>query len=142
MPHILMGSGTAPDNGPTRIYLRTSGQLTGDTFLPGQLYVRDWDIYRTSVGRLVEFSKTHPISALMGTHIEMSRKGAIYPRSSTFQSEEIALPLTVQDLVQLDECLRKAGSKPTEIAMSKYVVVPISAFQRAIGDFLKWVTGG
>jgi hydroxyacylglutathione hydrolase len=121
---------------------RTQWLLTGDTFLPGQLYVRDWDIYRASVGRLVEFSKTHPISALMGTHIEMSRAGVIYPRGSTFQPDEIALPLTVQDLVQLDESLRKAGSEPTEISMSKYVVVPISAVQRAIGDFLKWVTGG
>ena len=120
---------------------RTQWMLTGDTVLPGQLYVRDWDTYRTTIGRLVEFSKTHPISALMGTHIEMSSKGVIYPRGSTFQPEEIALPLTVQDLMQLDESLRKAGSEPTDITMGKFVVVPISAFQRAIGDFLKWIAG-
>jgi glyoxylase-like metal-dependent hydrolase (beta-lactamase superfamily II) len=121
---------------------QTKWLLTGDTVLPGQLYVRDWDVYKTSIGRLVEFSKTHPIWALMGTHIEMSREGVIYPRGSTFQPEEIALPLTVQDLTQLDEKLRQAGSEPTDIPMSKFVVAPISGFQRAIGDFLKWITGG
>jgi hydroxyacylglutathione hydrolase len=120
---------------------RTQWLLTGDTFLPGQLYVRDWDVYRATITRLVKFSKSHPVAALMGTHIEMSREGAIYPRGSTFQPNEMGLPLTVQDLFQLDEALRKAGSKPTEISLKNSVVVPIGAFQRAIGDFLKWVTG-
>jgi hydroxyacylglutathione hydrolase len=104
--------------------------------------VRDWELYRKSIERLRELAKTYPISALMGTHIEMSRSGQIYPRGSTFQPEEIALPLTPDDLTQLDAALRKAGPEPQEIAMQKFVVVPISAFQRMIGDFLKWVTGG
>lgn len=121
---------------------RTQWLLTGDTVLPGQLYVRDWDTYRTSIRRLVEFSKTHPISALVGTHIEMSSAGTTYPRGSTYQPEEIGLPLTVQDLIQLDESLLKAGPEPTKISMSKFAIVPISAFQRAIGDFLKWITRG
>jgi hypothetical protein len=50
--------------------------------------------------------------------------------------------LTTDDLLQLDAALRKAGAEPQAIALPKFVVVPISAFQRMIGDFLKWVTGG
>ena len=76
----------------------------------------------------------------MGTHIEMSSAGTIYRRGSTYQPEEIGLPLTVQDLIQLDERLLKAGPEPTKISMNKFAIVPISAFQRAIGNFLKWIT--
>ena len=116
--------------------------LTGDTVLPGQLYVRDWEIYRTSIAKLAAFAKTHPVSAVMGTHIEMSKSGEIYERGATFQPDEIPLPLTADDLAQLDAALRKAGTEPREIRMQKFVVVPISGLQRRIGDFLKWVTGG
>jgi hypothetical protein len=72
----------------------------------------------------------------------MSKSGQIYERGSTFQPDEIPLPLTADDLAQLDAALSKAGAAPQEIRMQKFVVVPISAFQRMIGDFLKWVTGG
>ena len=116
--------------------------MTGDSVLPGQLYVRDWEIYRTSIAKVVEFAQTHPVSALMGTHIEMSRAGQIYERGSTYQPDELPLPLGVGDLAQLHDSLRKAGAEPQEIPMRKFVVVPISAVQRMIGDFLKWVTGG
>lgn len=121
---------------------RTRWLLTGDTVLPGQLYVRDWEVYRASIAKLTAFAKTHPVSAVMGTHVEMSKSGQIYERGSTFQPEEIPLPLTADDLAQLDAALTKAGAQPQEIRMQKFVVVPISAFQRMIGDFLKWVTGG
>jgi hydroxyacylglutathione hydrolase len=116
--------------------------LTGDTALPGQLYVRDWDVYRASIAKLAAFTQTHPVSAVMGTHIEMAKSGQIYPRGSTFQPDELPLPLTADDLLQLDAALRKAGAEPQEIKMQKFVVVPIGAVQRMIGDFLKWVTGG
>ena len=78
----------------------------------------------------------------MGTHIEMSKSGQIYARGSTFQPDEVALPLTVADLKELDSALNEAGAQPQEITRSRFVVVPISAVQRMIGDFLKWVTGG
>jgi hydroxyacylglutathione hydrolase len=116
--------------------------LTGDTVLPGQLYVRDWEVYRASVAKLAEFARTHPVSAVMGTHIEMSKSGDVYPRGSTFQPDEAPLPLTTADLLQLNDALRKAGSEPQDIAMPKFVVAPVGAVQRMIGDFLKWVTGG
>ncbi len=118
----------------------TGWLLTGDSLYPGQLYVKDWSAYRSSVRRLVEFSKTHEVSAVMGTHIEMSRtSGKLFPRGSTFQPDEVGLALTVEDLLQLDEALRLAGDKPKSIAMEKFVVTPISRFQRVLGRILKWI---
>jgi glyoxylase-like metal-dependent hydrolase (beta-lactamase superfamily II) len=121
---------------------QTHWLLTGDTVLPGQLYVRDWEIYRTTIAKLAAFVQAYPVTAVMGTHVEMSKSGQIYERGSTFQPDEVPLPLTTDDLLQLDAALRKAGAEPQAIALPKFVVVPISAFQRMIGDFLKWVTGG
>lgn len=51
---------------------QTQWLLTGDTFFPGRLYVREWAEYKISIQKLVDFTRTHPVTALMGTHIEIS----------------------------------------------------------------------
>ncbi|MGH8177294.1 MAG: MBL fold metallo-hydrolase [Steroidobacter sp.] len=120
---------------------QTGWLMTGDSLYPGQLYVRDWDVYKESIRRLVEFSRSHRISAVMGTHIEMSRTpGKIFARGSTFQPGEAGLALSVEDLLFLDESLRQAGAQAKDLTTPKFVVVPIGAFQRALGDMLKWLS--
>ncbi|MGH8545140.1 MAG: MBL fold metallo-hydrolase [Gammaproteobacteria bacterium] len=116
---------------------RTGWLLTGDILYPGRLYVKDWTTYRSSVRRLVEFSKTHRISAVMGTHIEMSSKGKLFPRGSTFHPDEAGLALTLADLRQLDDVLRLADEEPKEIATANFVVSPIGITQRVLGSILK-----
>lgn len=119
---------------------KTGWLLTGDSIYPGMLYVRDWDTYRSSIHRLAEFAKTHPVSAVMGTHIEMTRTaGKAYARGSTFQPDEAGLALTAEDLFALDQSLQRAGAKSQEITMAKFVVTPIGALQRALGNVLKWL---
>jgi len=115
----------------------TGWLLTGDSIYPGRLYVNDWAAYRSSMQRLAAFARAHPVSAVMGTHIEMSRTGQEFPAGSTFQPNEAPLPLAVQDLVQLDEALREAGDEPQKIATARYVVTPIGPFRRAVSRFLK-----
>jgi glyoxylase-like metal-dependent hydrolase (beta-lactamase superfamily II) len=115
----------------------TGWLLTADTLYPGRLYVKDWDAYRSSIQRLAEFSRTHPVSAVMGTHIEISRTGKLFPAGSTYQPDEAGLPLSVQELLRVDESLRQAGSKPTEITTAKFVVTPLGALQRVLGSILK-----
>ena len=115
----------------------TKWLLTGDTVYPGRLYVKDWAAYKASIGRLVEFSKAREVSAVMGTHIEMSRAGESFPPGTTFQPGEAALPLAALDLVRLHERLIQAGDKPVEIRMERFVVVPIGAVQRILGRILK-----
>jgi hydroxyacylglutathione hydrolase len=116
---------------------RTGWLLTGDSVYPGLLTIKDWDTYRSSIRRLVEFAKAHPVSAVMGSHVEMSRSGKGYPRGSTFHPDEASLPLPVEDLFALGETLEAAGRERKEIAMPKFVVAPVGALQRALGSVLK-----
>lgn len=118
---------------------RTGWLLTGDNLYPGRLYVENWNEYRSSMGRLETFSKTRHISAVLGTHIEMSSSGKLFQTGSTYQPDEASLVMTVEDLSQLDQLLQKAGDKPQEILTAKFVVTPIGAFQRVVGSILKWL---
>ncbi len=119
---------------------QTKWLLSGDTFYPGRLYIKDWATYKSSIRRLVEFSKNHEISAIMGTHIEMSNvPGKDYPPGSTFQPNEASLALTVKDLSRLDSTLGELGTKPHEKTMSKFIISPIGMLQRILGGVLGWL---
>jgi glyoxylase-like metal-dependent hydrolase (beta-lactamase superfamily II) len=118
---------------------QTGWLLTGDTVYPGRLYVFDWDAYRASVHRLAEFTRTHQVSAVLGTHIEMSKTaGKDYPMGSTYQPDEAPLPVTVQDLLELDARLQQAGDSAQEIRLAKLIVTPIGWFQRALSTVIGW----
>lgn len=117
---------------------RTGWLLTGDNLYPGRLYVKNWNEYRSSVARLVEFSKAHRVSAVLGSHIEMSSTGKLFDAGSTFQPGEAPLALAAEDLLLLEQVLQNAGDKPKEIATAKFVVVPIGAFWRMLGSVLSW----
>jgi hydroxyacylglutathione hydrolase len=103
---------------------RTRWLLTGDSVYPGRLYVRNWPAFRASVRKMVRFAEAHPVSAVMGTHIELSSTGEQYPAGTTYQPDEASLPMTQQDLLKLDELLRQAGDQPKEIATRRFVITP------------------
>lgn len=116
---------------------RTGWLLTGDTFYPGRLSIADWDAYRSSIRRLVAFADTHEISAILGTHMEMSlRPGEDFPAGSTFQPGEANLALTVADLRQLDETLNTLGAEPKSKTLSKFIVSPLGTLERVLGRVL------
>ena len=117
----------------------TGWLLTGDNLYPGRLSVKNWNEYRSSIARLNEFSRTRQISAVLGTHIEMSKAGTLFPAGSTFHPQEASLVLRGEDLSELDKALQDAGEKPREIALEKFAVAPIGFMQRIIGNVLKWV---
>lgn len=116
---------------------KTGWLLTGDTLYPGRLYVNDWAEYKRSIRRLADFSRSHQVSAIMGTHIEMSATGELFPPGSTFQPNEAPLALTVDDLLLLHERLDRSGDEPAELKMDKFAVVPIGTVQRMLGRILK-----
>lgn len=120
---------------------QTGWLLTGDNLYPGRLYVRNWNEFRTSIARLVKFSKARRISAVLGAHIEMSNSGELFEAGSTYQPNEAKLALTSQDLSRLDQVLREAGDEPREIVTAKFAVVPIGAFWRMLGDVVGWFRG-
>jgi len=118
---------------------RTGWLLAGDNAYPGRLYVKNWNEYRSSIARLLEFSKTHQVSAVLGGHVEMSASGTLFPPGSTFQPDEARLPLTVEDLTKLNASLGQAGERPREIAMANFTVTPIGIVQRTLASVLKWL---
>lgn len=117
---------------------QTGWLLTGDNLYPGRLYVRNWNEFRSSTARLAKFAKGRRVSAVLGAHIEMSKTGAQFDAGSTFQPNEASLVLTSEDLTRLDQVLRDAGDEPEEIVTPRFVVAPIGAFWRVLGDIVGW----
>jgi hydroxyacylglutathione hydrolase len=103
---------------------RTRWLLTGDSAYPGRLYARNWPAFRATAHKMVQFAAAHSVSAVMGTHIELSSTGEQYPAGTTYQPDEASLPMTTQDLVKLDELMQKAGEQPKEIVTRRFVVSP------------------
>lgn len=82
--------------------------FTGDTVLPGRLYVRDFPAFTDSLRRLVELADRRPVTSVLGCHVEMtSRPRRDYPIGATRQPDERPLPFTVG---QLTDVLRAAES--------------------------------
>lgn len=84
------------------LYDRKTGILfTGDTLYPGLLFISDWETYRTSVHRLAAFAAAHPVSHILGAHIEMtSTPKQVYPYGTTYQPAEHVLELSVAQLAE------------------------------------------
>ena len=117
---------------------RTQWLLTGDSLYPGRLYVKKWDEYRASIRRLAQFAATHPVAAVMGTHVELAKDGRPFVAGSTYQPDEAPLALAAADLRELDRLLQAAGDAPRQIATPRFVVVPLTRLQRWLGKVLGW----
>lgn len=130
------------DEGIVLYDTRNAYLLTGDNLYPGRLYVRNWNEYRASIARLAEFARKRRMSAVLGAHIEISSSGTLFEAGSTYQPGEASLILTVEDLLRLDQLLRAAGDEPKQIVTDRFVVEPIGAFWRVLGDVIGWFRGG
>jgi hydroxyacylglutathione hydrolase len=110
------------------LYDRKTGILfTGDTLYPGLLFISDWQTYRTSVHRLAEFAASHPVSHILGAHIEMtSTPKQVYPYGTTYQPAEHVLELSVAQLTELDAALTQLGPTPPSqpVAHDDFVIDP------------------
>ncbi|MDB4961146.1 MAG: fold metallo-hydrolase [Myxococcales bacterium] len=96
------------------IYDRQTGLLlTGDTLYPGLLFINDWAMYRISIGRLAQFVAGHPISHVLGAHVEMtSTPKQSYPYGTTYQPAEHVLQLTAAHVLELDAAVTMLGATP------------------------------
>jgi len=101
--------------------------LSGDSFYPGRLYVKDWAAFKASTQRLVDFVSTHKISYMLGNHIEMTKTaGKDYPIGTAYQPEEHVLPLKIKTLVELNQALIKLGDKPTREIHDDFIIYPVN----------------
>ena len=90
------------------LYDRKTGVLfTGDTFYPGRLYVRDTAAFATSIARLATFARTHPVSHILGAHIEQTKTPFVdYPVGTINQPDEHHLDLGRSVLFEVDSVVR------------------------------------
>lgn len=112
---------------------RTQILLTGDTLYPGRLYILgaqsqgQWPIYQASIQRLVEFTATHPVAHVLGTHIEMSNvPGEQQAFRSTHHPDEHPLQLRREDLLELHRALIELGGKPQVEEHEHFVIFPMN----------------
>lgn len=105
---------------------KTKILLTGDSFYPGRLYIKDWQSFKASIQRLTDFTSKHKISYILGNHIEMTKIPAEdYPTGTTFQPSEHALPLKVKDLQLLNNSLKRLGSNPQYERHDNFIIYPL-----------------
>jgi hydroxyacylglutathione hydrolase len=103
---------------------KTHFLLTGDMLYPGILTVVDWPEYRRSVKRLTDFAESHPISYILGAHIEsMATPKEVYPLGSTFQPDEHVLQMTVTDLAELQKACDALGDSPHRDVQDNFTIV-------------------
>jgi glyoxylase-like metal-dependent hydrolase (beta-lactamase superfamily II) len=119
---------------------KTKWLLTGDTLYPGYIYVKNWEDYKSSIARLSLFSESNDVKALLGSHIEMtSEPGKYYPIGTTFQPDEAALDLTLDNLRKLNDKLQESNEKE-ELVFDRFIVAPMNVIQRALSNFTRWIT--
>ena len=105
---------------------QTNVMLTGDSFYPGRLYIRDWLSYKESIEKLFDFALNNKVNTFLGTHIEMTRKpGKDYVMGSTYQPQESSLVLSLKDLKLLNVALKIQRDKPTIQALNRFIIYPV-----------------
>ena len=104
---------------------RTTGLLlTGDTVCRGRLYVRDMPAFVVTLDRLVAFADDHPVSYVLGCHIEMTREpGRDYPIRTTYQPDEPPLEMTVAQLRAVQQAAHWIGDRGGVHVFDDFIVV-------------------
>lgn len=83
--------------------------LSGDALYPGRLYVpvNHMDEARASIDRLATFAASHPVRAVLGAHIEMTRTpGLDYVQNALEHPREHQLELSASSIEELQKGLR------------------------------------
>lgn len=87
---------------------------------------------------LVVDTNNHEVSAILGTHIEMTKRaGEYYDVGTIYQSEESSLPLMPIDLAALNEKLDQAD-EPVKISWDGLIVEPLGALPKLISNIVGW----
>jgi len=121
----------------------TKWLLTGDTIYPGIISVLDWDEFRSSLEKLLQFTTDHKVSAVLGSHIEMSNTpSVVYERGTTFQPEEASLVLPVEVLGELSTAITKARGKQDEVVTDTMIIRSIPLPAKLLNRFLKMLDVG
>ena len=117
-----------PGHQPASIALydrRTGIMLTGDTFYPGRLYVRDTAAYAASIDRLARFVRTHRVTHMLGAHVEQSKTPYVdYPVGTKDQPNEHGLDLTPAQLFELDSAVQSMRGRFRRLPLRDVTIWP------------------
>jgi glyoxylase-like metal-dependent hydrolase (beta-lactamase superfamily II) len=104
---------------------RTGILLTGDTFYPGRLYVRDTLSFARSISRLADFVRRHRVTHILGTHIEQQRTPyRDYPVGTVDQPDEHVLDLTSAQLFELDSAVQSMRGRIVRTPLRDVTIWP------------------
>ncbi len=117
-----------PGHEPSHVafYDRTAGLLlTGDVLYPGRLYVREWDVYRESIARLVRFvDDARPVRHVVGSHVELTEAGEELMAGASSHPDERFHALGEHHLRELASRLARL-EEPVRMAARDFVIVPV-----------------
>lgn len=100
--------------------------LSGDVLYPGRLYVpvNFMSDERASIDRLAAFAATHPISAVLGAHIEMTRTpGRDYAHEAATHPDEHGLELPAESIAELQTGLKAALDVPDRPQVHDHFII-------------------
>lgn len=103
--------------------------LSGDTLYPGRLYipVNFLADNRDSIDRLSAFARTHPIRAVLGAHIEMTKvPGRDYAHEVLEHPDEHPLELPPSEIARLRGGLKAELDTPDQPQVhDHFIIVPV-----------------
>ncbi len=103
--------------------------LSGDTLYPGRLYipVNFLDDNRASIDRLAAFARRHPIRAVLGAHIEMTRTpGRDYGHEALTHPDEHPLELPASSIAELRAGLKAKLDTPDQPQVhDRFIITPV-----------------
>jgi glyoxylase-like metal-dependent hydrolase (beta-lactamase superfamily II) len=121
----------SPGHEPAEISVfdrRTRVLLMGDELYPGRLYIptKEFEAYRRTIDRVVEFTRPRGVSWVLGNHIEMTqtprRDYAIHAASHPL---EHALELPYARLLELQSAVDKMGPQPRLELHEDFIIYPL-----------------
>ncbi len=97
--------------------------FTGDTVLPGRLYVKDYPAFTETLDRLVDFAGSHQVTHVLGCHVEMTaRAGRDFPIGAPYQPGEVAPQLTVAQLAAVRTAAAAVADQPGVHGFDDFII--------------------
>jgi len=102
--------------------------FSGDALCACRLYIpaNQFVSYRESIDHVVAFTKGHPISHILGAHIEMTREpGKLIADEASSHPDEHVLELPASALTELQTAVHAMGETPKLEPHNDFVVYPL-----------------
>jgi hydroxyacylglutathione hydrolase len=80
--------------------------FSGDFLMPGRLMIDDTSADAASADLVATFVRSHPVTWILGGHVEMDTQGNLFPWGSQYHPKEHVLQMTRDDLLALPAALR------------------------------------